>query len=172
MSLADQVCKRTRHGVVVLQSTRPVSRSQIIHPCAWHRKVLLPSFGVAQIKFGTGRLARGPSRKISLCQCRPRGAGDGGLLETPTRLRAPSAKSSSLRPRFFSDKFAQTTAEVFRGNRFKVVLTPETPRRRRPFPYAVKHLHAIGGVMITASHNPPSFNGLKLKSHYGGSSDS
>ncbi len=73
--------------------------------------------------------------------------------------------------RFFSNKFAQTTAEVFAGNNFQVVLTPE-PTPTPSVSFAVKHLKAIGGVMITASHNPPSFNGFKLKSHYGGSSDS
>jgi phosphomannomutase len=73
--------------------------------------------------------------------------------------------------RFFSDRFAQITAEVFAGNDFQVVLTPE-PTPTPSVSFAVKHLHAVGGVMITASHNPPSFNGFKLKSHYGGSSDS
>ena len=73
--------------------------------------------------------------------------------------------------RFFSDRFAQTTAEVFAGNGYHVVLTPE-PTPTPSVCFAVEHLHAIGGVMITASHNPPSFNGFKLKSHYGGSSDS
>ena len=73
--------------------------------------------------------------------------------------------------RFFSDKFAQTTAEVFAGNDFQVVLTPE-PTPTPSVSFAVKHLNSIGGVMITASHNPPIFNGFKLKSFYGGSSDS
>src|SRR5476651_1617388 len=73
--------------------------------------------------------------------------------------------------RFFSDRFAQTTAEVFAGNDFQVVLTPE-PTPTPSVSFAVKDLNAIGGVMITASHNPPSFNGFKLKSDYGGSSDS
>jgi phosphomannomutase len=73
--------------------------------------------------------------------------------------------------RFFSDRFAQTTAEVFAGNGFQVVLTPE-PTPTPSVSFAVKNLKAIGGVMITASHNPPSFNGFKLKSYYGGSSDS
>jgi phosphomannomutase len=73
--------------------------------------------------------------------------------------------------RFLSDKFAQTTAEVFAGNDFQVVLTPE-PTPTPSVSFAVKNLGAVGGVMITASHNPPSFNGFKLKSFYGGSSDS
>jgi phosphomannomutase len=73
--------------------------------------------------------------------------------------------------RFLSDEFARCTAEVLAGNGFSVVLTPE-PTPTPSVSFAVKQLHADGGVMITASHNPPTFNGFKLKSHYGGSSDS
>jgi phosphomannomutase len=73
--------------------------------------------------------------------------------------------------RFLSDQFAQRTAEVFAGNNFEVVLAPE-PTPTPSVSFAVKHLRAVGGVMITASHNPPIFNGFKLKSDYGGSSDS
>ena len=73
--------------------------------------------------------------------------------------------------RFFSDRFAQITAEVLAGNDFQVILTPE-PTPTPSVSFAVKHLNAVGGVMITASHNPPIFNGFKLKSYYGGSSDS
>jgi phosphomannomutase len=73
--------------------------------------------------------------------------------------------------RFFSDRFAQITADVFAGNDFEVILTPE-PTPTPSVSFAVKNLNAVGGVMITASHNPPIFNGFKLKSFYGGSSDS
>jgi phosphomannomutase len=73
--------------------------------------------------------------------------------------------------RFLSDEFARIAAEVFAANGYAVVLTPE-PAPTPSVSFAVKHQHAVGGVMITASHNPPVFNGFKLKSHYGGSSDS
>jgi phosphomannomutase len=73
--------------------------------------------------------------------------------------------------RFASDAFGRRAAEVFAGNRFLVVLTP-CPTPTPSVSYAVKDQHAIGGVMITASHNPPAFNGFKLKSHFGGSSES
>src|SRR6267154_4273686 len=45
--------------------------------------------------------------------------------------------------RFFSDKFAQTAAEVFAGNNFEVVLTPE-PAPTPSVSFAVKHLNAVG----------------------------
>ena len=72
--------------------------------------------------------------------------------------------------RFLSDRFAQITAEVFAGNGFQTILTPE-PTPTPSISFAVKHLGAVGGVMITASHNPPIFNGFKLKSHFGVSAD-
>src|SRR5215469_11372388 len=72
--------------------------------------------------------------------------------------------------RFFSDGFARTTAEVLAGNGFQVILTPE-PTPTPSVSFAVKAQGLVGGVMITASHNPPIFNGFKLKSFYGGSSD-
>ena len=65
----------------------------------------------------------------------------------------------------------KSSAEVLAGNDFQVILTPE-PAPTPSISFAVKNLRAVGGVMITASHNPPIFNGFKLKSYYGGSSDS
>ena len=72
--------------------------------------------------------------------------------------------------RFLSDQFATRTAEVLAGNGFKVVLTEE-PTPTPAVSLAVKAQKAIGGVMITASHNPQAFNGFKLKAYYGGSAD-
>jgi phosphomannomutase len=73
--------------------------------------------------------------------------------------------------RFLSDEFGRRTAEVLAGNGFQVVLTPD-PTPTPSVSFAVKHQHAVGGVMITASHNPPKFNGFKLKSHFGASAES
>src|SRR5436190_1306252 len=73
--------------------------------------------------------------------------------------------------RFLSNDFGRRTAEVFAGNGFKVVLTPD-PTPTPSVSFAVKQQHAVGGIMITASHNPPIFNGFKLKSHFGASAES
>ncbi len=72
--------------------------------------------------------------------------------------------------RFLSDGFGRRVAEVFAGNGYEVVLTPE-PTPTPAVSYAVKAQSGIGGVMITASHNPPMFNGFKLKSWFGGPAD-
>jgi len=72
--------------------------------------------------------------------------------------------------RFLSDQFARRTAEVLAGNGLDVILTSE-PTPTPAVSFTVKKQSAIGGVMITASHNPPAFNGFKLKAWFGGSAD-
>src|SRR5215831_9205583 len=73
--------------------------------------------------------------------------------------------------RFLSNRFGERAAEVFAGNGFQVILTPQ-PTPTPSVSFAVKRMRAIGGVIITASHNPPIFNGFKLKSHHGASCES
>jgi len=72
--------------------------------------------------------------------------------------------------RFLSDKFAQIVAEVLSANGIAVVLSD----RAVPTPalsFAVKTRKLDLGVMITASHNPPEFNGFKIKNASGGAAD-
>ena len=71
--------------------------------------------------------------------------------------------------RFASERFARASAEVMAANGLRVLLaTAFTPTPALSF--AVVHHNALGGVMITASHNPPAYNGYKIKGPYGGSS--
>jgi len=70
--------------------------------------------------------------------------------------------------RFLSDRYAQEAARVLAGNGITVHLA----QGAAPTPvisHAVSQMNAIGGIMITASHNAPRYNGIKLKAAYGGS---
>src|SRR6202142_3564512 len=70
--------------------------------------------------------------------------------------------------RFLSDRFAGEVGRVLAANGFTVLLSQsEAPTPAISF--AVKNKSAIAGVMITASHNAPRYNGVKLKAAYGGS---
>jgi len=70
--------------------------------------------------------------------------------------------------RFLSDRFAGEVARVLAANGFKVLLA-QSDSPTPAISYAVKHHKAIAGVMITASHNAPRYNGVKLKGSFGGS---
>lgn len=62
--------------------------------------------------------------------------------------------------RHFSYEFAQEACTVFAANNIKSFLFKElTPTPILSF--AIRHLKGHGGVMITASHNPPKYNGYK-----------
>ncbi|MDA8235879.1 MAG: phosphoglucomutase/phosphomannomutase family protein [Clostridia bacterium] len=70
--------------------------------------------------------------------------------------------------RFLSDKYAQECAKVLAANGIKVLLSDRvTPTPALSF--AVKSRQATGGIMVTASHNPYQYNGIKYKAGYGGS---
>ena len=70
--------------------------------------------------------------------------------------------------RFLSELFAQRAAEILAGNDFRVALFNE-PVPTPLVSWAVREQGAIGGIVITASHNPPDFNGFKIKAKFGGS---
>ncbi len=72
--------------------------------------------------------------------------------------------------RFSSEHFAAAVAEVLAGNGLKVYLTDGAT----PTPviaYAVVDKKAAGAVNITASHNPPTDNGFKVRNQTGGAID-
>lgn len=69
--------------------------------------------------------------------------------------------------RFHSENFAATVAEVLAGNGLKVYLTAgATPTPVISF--AAPDKNAAGAVNITASHNPPTDNGFKVRDENGG----
>jgi len=66
-----------------------------------------------------------------------------------------------------SHEFSQIIALVLNANNIKTYLFEDV----RPTPvlsFAVRHLHAIAGIVVTASHNPPEYNGYKVYGSDGG----
>ncbi|MCM4153072.1 phospho-sugar mutase [Arenibacter sp. N53] len=60
-----------------------------------------------------------------------------------------------------SDTLARTVAEVFAANGIKVYLFSEL-RTTPELSFAVKYLNCHAGIVLTASHNPPEYNGYKV----------
>ncbi|MCK7489762.1 MAG: hypothetical protein MZU79_05705 [Anaerotruncus sp.] len=69
--------------------------------------------------------------------------------------------------RQFSREFAEEAACVFAGNGIKACIFKELTSVPE-LSFAVRHLKADGGIVITASHNPREYNGYKVYAAYGG----
>ncbi|MFN3813879.1 MAG: phosphoglucomutase/phosphomannomutase family protein, partial [Aquificaceae bacterium] len=104
--------------------------------------------------------------------------GDGFTFENVRKVALAHAKVLEKRGkkrvivgydnRFMSENFAQEVCRVFGSLGFEAYITNRactTPM----VSFAVKYMGFDGGVMITASHNPPSYNGYKIKDSFGGS---
>ncbi len=89
-----------------------------------------------------------------------------------SRNGAPASESRKIvvgfDTRFLSDRFAGEVSRVLAANGFTVHLS-NSDSPTPAISYAVKNLGAVAGVMITASHNAPRYNGVKLKGAFGGS---
>lgn len=70
--------------------------------------------------------------------------------------------------RFLSAEFARTVAEAVLQRGFDVQLS-ESYAPTPAFSYAAKHRGALGALVVTASHNPAIYSGLKIKGAFGGS---
>ncbi len=69
--------------------------------------------------------------------------------------------------RFLGEQFAAAVAEVLAGNGLRVFLT-DGPSPTPVISYSVAARGAVGAVNVTASHNPPSDNGFKVRDEHGG----
>jgi phosphomannomutase len=70
--------------------------------------------------------------------------------------------------RFLSREFATVVAETLRTAGFRVVLS-NAPTPSQTISFTAWRRKLLGGVVVTASHNPAKYNGLKFKAWYGGS---
>ncbi|MDQ1137625.1 phosphomannomutase [Microbacterium sp. SORGH_AS 1204] len=121
------------------------------------------AFGTAGLR---GALGAGPNRMNRVLVAQAAAGFAAYLLErsaggTPTVVVGYDGRRNS-------DVFARDSVEIFAGAGLNAVLLPRT----LPTPvlaFAVRHLGADAGVMVTASHNPPDDNGYKV--YLGGADD-
>ncbi|AWB95940.1 phosphomannomutase [Agromyces badenianii] len=118
------------------------------------------AFGTAGLR---GEIAAGPNRmnRVLVAQAAAglaayllaRGAADAAATTPSIVIGYDGRKNSAV--------FARDTAEIMAGAGVRATLLP----RLLPTPvlaFAVRHLDASAGVMVTASHNPPNDNGYKV----------
>jgi phosphomannomutase len=115
-----------------------------------------------RLEFGTaglrGELGAGPTR-MNRVLVRSAAAGVVEALKASNALDRPIVIGCDARTN--SDIFATDSARVMAARGATVILLP--PQLPTPvLAFAVRHLNASAGIMVTASHNPPADNGYKV----------
>jgi phosphomannomutase len=144
----------------LMEDPDPDTRAELEALLATHDTAGISDRFGGRLEFGTaglrGALGAGPNRMNRVVVIRA-AAG----LATYLRSRNGRSVVVGFDARHKSDVFARDTAEVMRGAGIDAQVLP------RPLPtpvlaFAIRHLGADAGVMVTASHNPPQDNGYKV----------
>ena len=110
-----------------------------------------------ELEFGTGGL-RGiigaGTNRINIYTIRQATQGLADFILTAQPGSGKNAVAIAYDSRHFSDRFAKETALVLAGNGIKAYLF-DSLRSTPELSFAVRHLNCAGGVVVTASHNPP-----------------
>lgn len=118
------------------------------------------SFGTAGIRstfgIGPGRLNKFTIQKFAL-----------GLTKYLRNITNEPKVVIHFDTRHLSQEFAIEIAKVLGSNRIEVIL-PETFKSTPELSFAVRYLKTTAGIMITASHNPKNYNGIKVYGPDGG----
>lgn len=118
------------------------------------------SFGTAGIRntfgIGPGRLNKFTIQKFAL-----------GLAKYLKNLSINSRVIIHFDTRHLSKEFAIEIAKVLGTQNIPVTL-PNTYKSTPELSFAVRHLNMTAGIMITASHNPKNYNGIKVYGSDGG----
>ncbi|MEV4263230.1 phospho-sugar mutase [Kribbella sp. NPDC049584] len=114
------------------------------------------------LEFGTaglrGAVGAGPNRMNRVVVIRA-AAGLAAYLKAKGLTDGPVLIGYDARHK--SDVFARDTAAVIRGAGLAAVLL-DRPTPTPVIAFGINHLHAVAGVVVTASHNPPQDNGYKV----------
>ncbi|PNY95442.1 phospho-sugar mutase [Mammaliicoccus sciuri] len=118
------------------------------------------SFGTAGIRstfgIGPGRLNKFTIQKFAL-----------GLTKYLRNITNDPKIVIHFDTRHLSQEFAMEIAKVLGTNGIEVIL-PETYKSTPELSFAVRNLKTTAGIMITASHNPKNYNGIKVYGPDGG----
>ena len=123
---------------------------------------------LAQIRFGTDGWRAVIANEFTFANLERVAQAYASFLSSNNRAKESPLVVIGFDRRFLSEHFAQRSAEVMAGNGLRIAVFSEA----QPTPvisWAVKDLQAAGGIVITASHNPATFNGFKIKAPWGGS---
>ena len=122
------------------------------------------------LEFGTGGL-RGimgaGTNRINTYTVRKAAQGFANYLNNIECLQKELGVLIAYDSRNFSKQFATEAALVMCANGIKAYVF-ESLRPTPELSFGIRHLGLLGGVAVTASHNPPEYNGFKVYGHDGG----